>query len=91
MEWAKAAGLFRGKERQRANGTGLSNRIVRQRIEQRLRRHIGDEELQSVCKAVLDGRVVRLARGAALDVVALRRGVLFVGGTEYPVEEGLDG
>jgi hypothetical protein len=74
------------------NGMGAGHGIVRRHVERRLRPYFDEEEeLESVCTAVLDGRVVRLAKGTALDVVALRRGVLFVAGSEYPVEEGAEG
>jgi hypothetical protein len=58
---------------------------IHHRIVQRLRRYVGEDELASVCDAVLHGRVVRLPSTAPLDIVALRHGVLFVAGTEFAI------
>jgi len=58
---------------------------VQQRIEKRLRRHVAEDEIESVCSAVLRGKVLRLKGSSPLDIVALRHGVLFVAGTEYAV------
>ncbi|MEO8604238.1 MAG: hypothetical protein ABI629_16805 [bacterium] len=62
---------------------------VVQRIEDCLRRHLSEASVQPVRDAVLGGEVVHMPpiADAPAPVVAYKRGVLFVAGTEYVIRE----
>ena len=60
--------------------------VVR-RIEERLRRHLAPATVARVRDAVLGGEVVHLVPGARAPLVAYKRGVLFVAGTEYVIDD----
>lgn len=57
-------------------------------IDERLSRHLSASAVARVRDAVLHGRVVHLAGGNRRGlVVAFKRGVLFVAGTEYVISD----
>lgn len=64
----------------------LPPRVV-QRIEERLRRHLTPAAVPRVRDAVVGGQVVHLESGQRAPIVAYKRGVLFVAGTEYVIDD----
>lgn len=64
----------------------LPARVV-QRIEERLRRHLAPAAVSRVRDAVVGGQVVHLERAQRAPIVAYKRGVLFVAGFEYVIDD----
>lgn len=62
-------------------------RVLAQRIEDRLRRHLAAGSVVGVRDAVLRGQVVHLKPGKGAPLVAYKRGVLFVAGKEYVIDD----
>jgi hypothetical protein len=62
-------------------------RALAQRIEDRLRRHLAAGSVAGVREAVLRGQVVHLNAGKGAPLVAYKRGVLFVAGKEYVIDD----
>jgi hypothetical protein len=57
------------------------------RIDDRLRRHLAAAAVVGVREAVLRGQVVHLHAAGRAPVVAYKRGVLFVAGKEYVIDD----
>jgi hypothetical protein len=57
------------------------------RIDDRLRRHLAAAAVVGVREAVLRGQVVHLRAVGRAPVVAYKRGVLFVAGKEYVIDD----
>ncbi|MDX2166214.1 MAG: hypothetical protein SF182_04100 [Deltaproteobacteria bacterium] len=62
-------------------------RALVQRIEERLRRHLAAGAVVGVREAVLRGQVVHLNAEKGAPLVAYKRGVLFVAGKEYVIDD----
>ena len=62
-------------------------RLIAERIEERLRRHLEARSVEAVRDAVVQGRVVRVGGADASSVVAFKRGVLIIAGVENVIHD----
>jgi hypothetical protein len=61
--------------------------VIARRIEERLRRHLTSQAVDRIRDAVVEGQVVRVEDAAEPSVIAYKRGVLFVAGLEYVIND----